>query len=211
MKRKIILVFFICVISFTFVSGQCKIWTKSKHSQKNAIKQLGEKFYPEEIVAMDAKYITIYSTSFPAPEYSFAICFIENEKGEYFIACDYIAFHMKAKFEISMENPLIITLDDMTDIKLFPPSDIKRTKKYWKYFKINPYYEISKEQVEKLATIDVKSIKFYFVALEETKHRGEKEILKDEFGDYYYFDCGGEKSENILEHSNCILSYKVDK
>ena len=186
--KKIILFILVCFVSSTFVHGQCKV--KDKGAYLKGI----EKRIPIEIDFI-TKPRVLFDKYFVAATNTFA----KTTDGEYYFIIPFGRAY-SSKFELNEDTPIIFYLEDGEELSLNPDGNIEG-KMVLTTFSIFLYYKISKEQVEKLATKNIISLRIYFIS--------EKEIadtFEDDLGRYYEFEIHSDKYRtNVFDAANCIL------
>ena len=189
MKRNILLL--LCLIFSTVAYSQCKIKTKG-----SLIKAF-EKKVPIDIdilikpkILFD-KYTTVATNTF-----------VKTTDGNYYLIIPYTRAY-SARFEANQDTPIIFYLENSDQLTLKPSQEIDGKMILTKYM-IFLYYNITRAQIEKLATSNIVSLRIYFIA----EHEEIANTYKDDLGRYFEYEILSEKYRtNLLEAANCILQY----
>ena len=186
MKKNILLA--ICLILSTIAYSQCKIKTKG------SILKAYEKRVPIDIDLMTKpkilfdKYMTVAVSTFA-----------KTTDGNYYLIIPFTRAY-SVRFEANQDTPIIFYLEDGDQVSLNPTEDIDGKMFVTKY-NIFLFYKITREQIGKLATNNIVSLRIYFIA--------EKEIAnsyEDDLGRYLEYEILSENNRtNIFDAANCIL------
>ncbi len=189
MTKKILLIAMLLITS-TLVYSQCKV--KTKGMRFSIVKHR---------VPLEIELITKPTMLFKKNSISADNFFAKTTDGEYYFIISYWRHHGK-RHELHKETPGIFYLEDGEELTLKPEGEIKGVKTI-STFNIYIYYKITKEQIKKLASNNILSLRIYF--------RSEKDIrntFEDDLGRYFEVEIHSDKNKAyVIDAANCILQH----
>ncbi|MEX0288460.1 MAG: hypothetical protein AB3N14_05070 [Flavobacteriaceae bacterium] len=179
----------LCLVSAVCVGQKCK--ESSKMARKAA------KYLKEEKIIKASKVQPLFSKFSQAASANL----VKSDKG-YYLRLQLVR-ELGRRIHIMQDNPLVFQLRDKSLITLYPDKDQPGKFNLPATTEINrPFYKVSEEQLQQLATNHIQYIKVYFTSDKVS----EEKSSRDELGTFFDYEILNENFQaNLLEPASCML------